>query len=73
MRASEQCKVIGVGGPKRSLNCTLVIDSPFQTFTLGLLVEFNYRPLLSPETLSSLSKLRILFNVHLALFVRRMT
>ena len=28
-------------------------------------------PLLSPETLSSLSKLRIfLFNVHLALFVR---
>ena len=32
------------------------------------------RPLLSPETLSSMSKLRIfLFNVHLALFVRRMT
>ena len=31
-------------------------------------------PLLSPETLSSLSKLRIfLFNVHLALFVQRMT
>ena len=30
-------------------------------------------PLLSPETLSLLSKLRIfLFNVHLALFVRRM-
>ena len=30
-------------------------------------------PLLSPETLSSLSKLRILlFNAHLALFVRRM-
>ena len=32
------------------------------------------RPLLSPEMLSSLSKLRIfLFNVHHALFVRRMT
>ena len=31
-------------------------------------------PLLSPEKLSSLSKLRIfLFNAHLALFARRMT
>ena len=31
-------------------------------------------PLLSPETLSSLSQLRIsLFNAHLTLFVRRMT
>ena len=31
-------------------------------------------PLLSPETLSSLSKLRIfLVNAHLALFVRQMT
>ena len=24
---------------KKNLNCTLVIDSPFQTFTVGLLVE----------------------------------
>ena len=39
-------------------------------------INITYRlalPLLSPETLSSLSKLRIfLFNVHFALFVRRM-
>ena len=60
----------------KKLNRTLAIDSPFQTFAVGLLVEF-YRlalPLLSPEMLSSLSKLRIfLLNAHLALFVRRMT
>ena len=44
---------------KKNLNCTLEIDSPFQTFAVGLLV---------------LSKSRIsIFNVHLALFVRRMT
>ena len=62
---------------KKFENCTLAIDSPFQTFAVGLFVDFFYRlalPLLSPETLSSLSKLRIfLFNVHLALFVQRMT
>ena len=57
---------------------TLAINSSFQTFTMvGLLVKFiDYVavPVLSPETLSSLSKWRIsLFNAHLALFVRRMT
>ena len=54
---------------------TLVINY-FQTFWVGLLCPI-YRlalPLLSPETLSSLSKLRIfLFNAHLALFAQRMT
>ena len=25
---------------QKKLNCTLAIDSPFQTFTVGLLVEF---------------------------------
>ena len=29
-----------VCGQKKYLNCTLVIDSPFQTFAVGLLVEF---------------------------------
>ena len=53
-----------------------MVDSPFQTFAVGSTSRRIYRlaslPLLSPETLSSLSKLRIfLFNVHL--FVRRMT
>ena len=58
---------------KKILNRTLAIDSPFQIFAVGLLVEFIALPLLSPETVSSFSKLRIfLFNVHLALFVRRM-
>ena len=61
---------------KKILNRTLVIDSPFQTFAVGLLVEF-YRLALSlrtPETLSLLSKSRIsIFNAHLTLFVRRMT
>ena len=46
----EQGKVIGcvvhiyiyiyVGGRKKKLNRTLEIDSPFQTFAVGLLVEF---------------------------------
>ena len=70
---------IYVCGPKKYLNRTLAINSPFQTFAVGLLVEFmvefiDYLALLSPGMLSSLSKLRIfLFNAHLALFVRRMT
>ena len=54
-------------------NRTLVIDSPFQTFVVGLLVEFiDYiaPPLCTPETLSSLTKSRIsIFNAHLAVFV----
>ena len=41
----ERGKVIGRGvqyvcGRKKSLNRTLEIDSPFQTLTVGLLVEF---------------------------------
>ena len=59
---------------RKKWNRTLAIDSPFQTFAVGLLVEFIRLalPLLSPEMLSSFSKLRIfLFNAHLALFVRR--
>ena len=58
---------------KKSLNRTLSIDSPFQTFVVGLLVEFIRLalPLRAPETLSLSSKSRIfLFNAHLALFVR---
>ena len=62
---------------KKNLNRTLAIDSPFQTFAVGLLVKIlDFRldlPLFSPEMLSWLSKLRIfLFNAHHALFVRRM-
>ena len=56
------------------MNCSLAIDSRFQTFAVRLLVKFirPALPLLSPEILSSLSKLRIfLFNVHLALFDER--
>ena len=40
----ERGKVIGRGvhicGRKKYLNRTLEIDSPFQTLTVGLLVEF---------------------------------
>ena len=45
----ERGKMIGVGvliyiymlvDPPKKLNCTLVIHSHFQTFTVGLLVEF---------------------------------
>ena len=42
----EQGKVIGVDvhiyvcGPKKFFNHTLAIDSPFQTYAVGLLVEF---------------------------------
>ena len=45
----ERGKVIGVGvhiyvymfvDQKKNLNRTLVIDSPFQTYAVGLLVEF---------------------------------
>ena len=42
----ERGKVIGLGvlvyvcGQKKYLNHTLVIDLPFQTFAVGLLVEF---------------------------------
>ena len=55
---------------QKQLNSTLAIDSPFQTFVVGLFVEFIdlALPLLSPEMLSST---RIfLYNAHLALFVR---
>ena len=55
----------------------LAIDSPFQTFAVGLLVElidYVALPLRAPETLSFVSKSRIsIFNAHLTLFVRRMT
>ena len=55
-----------------SLNCTLVVDSPFQIlvvdFSLNLRTSSTTR---TPEMLSLLSKSRIsLFNVHLALFVQ---
>ena len=36
---------IYVCGQKKNLNLTLSIDSPFQTFTVGLLVEFIDYPL----------------------------
>ena len=52
-RSASVCKVVGVGlrmsiyryinicGPKKiNLNCTLVIDSPFQTFAIELIIEF---------------------------------
>ena len=59
---------------QKKLNRTLAIDSPFQTFAVGLLVKVIYRLALSlhgPETLSSSTKSRIfLYNVHLALFVQ---
>ena len=35
----------------KKLNCTLAIDSPFQTFVVGFLDRLAL-PLLSPETLS---------------------
>ena len=58
---------------QKKLHFTLVIDSPFQTIAVGLLLEFiGYIsvPVCAPETLSLSSKLRIfLYNVHLALFV----
>ena len=34
------CIYVCVCGPKFFLNLTLAIDSPFQTFAVGLLVEF---------------------------------
>ena len=46
---SERGKVIGLGvlvyiyvfvERKKNLNCILAIDLPFQTFAVGLLVEF---------------------------------
>ena len=43
-RASEQGKLIGIYiiymWIKKNLNRTLAIDSPFQTFAVGILVEF---------------------------------
>ena len=50
------------------LNSTLAIDSPFQTLAVGLLVELTL-PLLSPETLSSLSKSRIFYLVCTLLYL----
>ena len=40
VRASEQGKVFGVCGQFFFLNHTLAIDSPFQTFVVGLLIKF---------------------------------
>ena len=62
------CPYICMFVEEKNLNRTSAIDSPFQTFAVGLLVEFIDKPLLSPKTLSSSSKLRIfLFNAHLDL------
>ena len=37
---------------QKNLNRTIAIDSPFQTFAVGLLVEFRLAlPLVSPKTL----------------------
>ena len=62
---------------EKNIESYLAIDSPFQIFTVGLLVKFiDYIALLlcAPETLSSLSKSSIsVFNAHLTLFVHRMT
>ena len=78
--ANEQGKVIVVGVHLVvDQNIFLLYFSDRLTFSniRGRTSRRIYRlalPLLSPETLSSLSKLRIfLFNALLALFVRRMT
>ena len=53
-------------------NRTLAIDSPFQTLTVGLLVQIIDSialPLCAPEILSSSSKSKsFLYYAHLALF-----
>ena len=54
---------------KKNLNRTLEIDSPFQTFAVGLLVEFIDLPLRAPETLSSLSKSRIPYLMRTLLYL----
>ena len=62
--------------PKKNLNDTLAVDSPFQTLAVDVSSNI-YRlalPLCTPEMLSSLSKSRItVINVHLTIFVQRMT
>ena len=62
--------------PKKNLNDTLAVDSPFQTLAVDVSSNI-YRlalPLCTPEMLSSLSKSIItIINVHLAVYVRRMT
>ena len=51
-----------IGEPKK-FNSNLTIDSPYETFAVGVALLF-----LSQETLSLMSKLTIfLFNAHLAL------
>ena len=87
MRASEQGKVIGIGVHIYIYVyiCLYVCGQKIESYFIDRLTFSNIRgrtshriyrlalPLLSPEMLSSLSKLRIfLFNVHLALFLRRM-
>ena len=64
-----------VCGQKKNLNHTLAINrlSNIRGRTFCQIYRLDL-PLLSPETLSWLSKLMIfLFNAHLALFLRRMT
>ena len=57
---------------KKSLNRTLAIDSPFQTFVVGLLFEFIdlALPLRIPERFPCHQSRIFLYNAHLALFVR---
>ena len=60
----------------KNFNCTLEIDSPFQTLTSRTSRRIYRLTLLlrAPETLSSLSKSRIsIFNAHLTLLIRKMT
>ena len=66
---SRGCPYIGIYMfvYKKKLIRTLVIDSPFLTFAVGLLVKFiDYLPLLSSSRKSRI----FLYNAHLALFVQ---
>ena len=58
--------------PPKSLSDTWVVESPFQTLAVGLLVEI-YRlalPLRAPETLSS-GKSRIPYLMHTLLYLSK--
>ena len=61
--------------PPKSLNVTLALDLPFQTLAVDFLPNLKTSSITArSRNASSLSKSRIsLFNVHLALFVQRMT
>ena len=65
------CMYVYVTQKLKSVNGTVVVDSPFQTLAVSRQIYRLALPLRAPETLSSLSKSRISSFMHILLFLSK--